>query len=88
MSSSARRSGSKLKERSDELHVTHRVTSTQSFDLTFAYHVHGFNTFQSSFRSMKPLEALHRPPHPSQETVILLDNVRQVFCAAQAAVEG
>jgi len=58
MSSSARRSGSELKERSDELRVSHRITSANSFDLTFAYHVDGINTFQSSFRSMKPLEGI------------------------------
>ena len=57
MSSSARRSCGKLKQRRDELRLSHRITSTQSFDLTFAYHVQGFDAFEGSFRSVEPLEA-------------------------------
>jgi putative transposase len=38
-------SGGDLKERSDELRLTLCITSRQSFNLTLAYHVHGFNAF-------------------------------------------
>lgn len=49
---------SKTEQQSDELRLTLSITSYQSFNLPFAYHIHGFNTFQGSLRCVKALEAL------------------------------
>jgi hypothetical protein len=43
-------SGSNLKQRSDELRLSLCVTCCQSFNLTFPYHVHGFDAFERPFR--------------------------------------
>jgi hypothetical protein len=51
-------SGGNLKERSDKLRLSHRITSCQPFDLTLPHHVHRFNAFERPLSSMKPLEAL------------------------------
>jgi transposase len=45
-------------QRSDERRQPLRITSCQSFDLPLPHHVDSFNTFESSLRRVKSLEAL------------------------------
>ncbi len=64
------------------------VSSVQSFDLPLVDHVHRLDTFDRSLRRVERAEALHAAPPPADKTMILLDNVRQVFRPSQAAIEG
>lgn len=50
-----------MEEALDKLRLGHRSMHTSSIDLTFAYHVHSFNAFQSSFNCMETLEGIVMP---------------------------
>lgn len=48
-------SGSNLKQRSNKPRLSLRITSHQSFNLTFPHHVHSFDTFERSFSSVESI---------------------------------
>jgi hypothetical protein len=73
-------------QRSDKLRLTLCITSRQSFNLTFAHHIHGFNAFQGSLRCVKALEALRGSHLLFDEEVVLLYHIVQVFITPQFAV--
>jgi hypothetical protein len=45
------------------------------------------NPFNRPLGGVKRAEALHRPPHPSDCTVVLLDYIVEVFDAPQLAIQ-
>ena len=79
---------SDLEEVFDELRLAHRVISVYSFDLPFPYHVHGFNALQRSFSRVKPLEALRSSHLLLNESMVLFDDVIEIFHSPQLTIFG
>lgn len=75
-----------MEQASDKLRLSNSITYVQSFDLSFPHHVHGFNSFNRPLGGVKRAEALACLPPPVNEAVVLLDDVRQVFCSSQFAI--
>ena len=75
-----------MEEALDKLRLAYHVSPVQSFHLPLSHHMQRFNAFQSPLGSMKGAETLHRSPPPSDESMILLDDVRQVLRPSQITI--
>src|SRR3712207_1866 len=79
---------SHLEEAHDELRLPLSVSAVQSFDLPFMYHVERFNAFECSLGGVERAETLHRPPPPSDEVMVLLNDIVEVFNTTKLAIRG
>jgi hypothetical protein len=73
---------SDLEQSGDKLRLSYRISASQPFYLTLPHHVHSFHSAQRLLRGIEGAKALHRPPPPSDESMVLFDHVVQVFHAA------
>ncbi len=78
---------SDLEEALDEPRMTHYVLSADPFKLSLPHHVCCLDAFDRPLRSVEGAKSLHRSPPPPDEPMILLDDVRQVFRAAELSAK-
>ena len=70
---------SNSKNRFDKFHSRHTVPLFDSFYLSFPNHVHRFDSAQRAFRAIERLESHHRFHNPLDVSMILLNDVIEIF---------
>ena len=73
-------------EARDELRLPYRVPPAQPFNLTLSQHVQRFNALERSLRRVKPLEALRGSHFLFDKTVVLFDDIVQIFHTPQMTI--